>query len=92
MELIVEGLQVMVIGMGVVFVVLYFLSLILRLFKSLFYQKDLKPTIPASVSQQISKTQLIEEENLENDLLVISIVMAQLLTGNKYHINIKQIT
>lgn len=92
MELIVEGLQVMVIGMGVVFAVLYFLSLILRLFKSLFYQEDLTSTMPASISQQIGKNQLIEEKNLENDLLVISIVIAQLFAGEKYHINIKKIT
>lgn len=89
MELLVESLQVTIIGMGVVFLVLFLLSIILQLFKSLLYKEEkvVKPSRPERPQVKVQ-----EGKDSDETIAAISAVMAGLLEDNEYIINIKQAT
>jgi len=81
MDLLYEGLQITVIGMGVVFFVLFLLSVILRLFKSFFSQKE--PEVKVSLPG--------DSKNTEEVVLTICAVMAGILDDKEYICNIRQL-
>lgn len=89
MELLITTLQVTVIGMGIVFLVLFLLSLILQLFKSLLYKEEevTKPSHPVRGKARVQEGKGREDETVA----VITAVMASLLEDNEYVANIKAI-
>lgn len=84
MENIIEGLQITIIGMGVVFLALFILSLILQLFKVFFYEEK-----KIGEEEKIVKEE--GEKELEQFIPVITAVMADVLKENEYVLNIRQI-
>lgn len=90
MNILINGLQVTVIGMGVVFLVLFVLSLILELFKVLFYKEEkLKIKENITVDQQI-KTSVSQKSQVQ-EVALISAVMATLLKDDEYIVNIRRV-
>ncbi|MTI59750.1 MAG: hypothetical protein FH762_07125 [Firmicutes bacterium] len=89
MELLITTLQVTVIGMGIVFLVLFLLSLILQLFESLLYKEEkvTKPSRPVRSKVRVQEGKGGEDETVA----VITAVMASLLEDNEYIANIKAI-
>ncbi len=90
MEALFEGLGVTVIGMGVVFLVLFLLTMILKLFEVFLYrgQKRGQPAIlPKSGSKDISQG----DEDLNELVVAVSAVMAEIIDKNECLINIRQL-
>lgn len=86
---ILEGLQVTVIGMGVVVLVLFALVLLLKLFESFLYKgKDSGGNKP-SKPKRVVKVQ--ENDELDEVVAVVSAVMADILDNNECVVNIRQL-
>ncbi len=85
-----NGLKITVIGMGLVFIVLFVLSLILELFKFLFHKEtDLKVRKKNRIYQDIKTT--VFKNNKIVDIAVISAVMATLLEDDERIVNIRRV-
>ncbi len=90
MNILINGLQVTVIGIGVVFLVLFVLSLILELFKVLFYKEEkLKIKENINVDQQI-KTSVSQKSQVQ-EVAAISAVMATLIKDDECIVNIRRV-
>ena len=88
MNLLMRGVQVTVIGMGVVFLVLLVLSLILELFKFLFYKEE---KLKGKENININKKASVFKKSQEQEIVVISAVMATLLNDDECIVNIKRV-
>ncbi len=86
MNLLMRGVQVTVIGMGVVFLVLLVLSLILELFKFLFYKEE-----KLKEKENINKKASVFKKSQEQEIAVISAVMATLLNDDECIVYIKRV-
>ncbi len=89
MDTLFEGFQVTVIGMGVVFLVLFLLTLILQLFEAFLYKGKDKEGIKPTRSTELNKSQ--KEEGLDEVVVAVSAVMADILDKNECVININQL-
>lgn len=70
-----------VIGMGVVFVVLIFISMLISCFKFIpdFSKKEEKPAAPAPVTTHVEET--VEEEDLSDDLELVAVITAAIVAS-----------
>lgn len=98
MDILYQGFEVTIIGMGVVFGVLFVLSLILELFKILFYKekKDSLPEAKVKMSPEELSDKIIEKDSYSEDdnseeIAVISAIMSELLEKDQYVVNINRI-
>jgi len=91
----VNGLKITIIGMGVVFIVLFVLSLILDLFKLIFYKEENIKEERQKVKKNNGIKQNIRTSVSKNghirDIVVISAVMATLLKDDERIVNIRRI-
>ena len=88
MDIIREGFQVMVIGMGLVFFVLFSLSLILKFFSTFLYKQEEKNNKKKAKNiDGVKETGKVKD--LEEEIAVISAVMADILDENECIINIR---
>ncbi|HLV09127.1 MAG TPA: OadG family protein [Halanaerobiales bacterium] len=92
MDTIFEGLQVMVIGMGVVFVVLFSLTLVLRAFEAFLYKekKIKKPSEDYGGKPKRVQESVAAQERLD-EVAVITTVLYDFLDQGEKIINIRQI-
>lgn len=90
-----NGLKITIIGMGVVFIVLFVLSLILDLFKLIFYKEENIKEERQKVKKNNGIKQNIRTSVSKNghirDIVVISAVMATLLKDDERIVNIRRI-
>lgn len=91
MEILSEGLKVTVIGMGVVFLALFLLSVILRFFELFFYKEETEVKTPLPEIKEGERLKGREGEDIEEVVLAISAVMASILDDNEYICNIRQV-
>lgn len=89
MDALFEGFKVTVIGMGVVFLVLFLLTLILQLFEAFLYkgQKTDQPVSTKSSNKDAGQ----EDEDLNDIVVAVSAVMADIIDKNECIINICQL-
>lgn len=88
---IVEGLTITVIGMGVVFLVLFLLILVLQLFKTFLYkEKDKGGVKNPEISRQNSLKTGVQQDELEEIVAVVTAVMEDILDKNEYISKIHQ--
>lgn len=88
MNNIVEGLTITVIGMGVVFLVLFILILVLQLFKIFFYKEKDKGGIK---NRQYNLKTGVQQDELEEVVAVVTAVMEDILDKNEYISKIQQL-
>lgn len=89
MNILLEGLQVTVIGMGVVFLVLFALILVLRLFERFLYdEKNTKEVQPIKTK---GNKKIQENDELNEVVAAITAVFADSLDNNESIVNIRQL-
>ncbi|MFW5986347.1 MAG: OadG family protein [Halanaerobiales bacterium] len=90
MDILYNGLQVTVIGMGVVFGVLFVLSLLLQLFEYLFYrEKEDGVSGPEGKSRKREISYIKKDD--EEEIAVISAVMSEALEKDQYVVDINRV-
>src|SRR5690554_1883334 len=82
-----EGLQVMVIGMGVVFIVLFMLTLVLRAFEAFLYKeknlKGLQPSEDYGIKPKKAKEPVAVQERLDEVAVITAVLNDFLVEGEK---------
>ncbi|MFW6264810.1 MAG: OadG family protein [Bacillota bacterium] len=90
MDILKEGLQVTVIGMGLVFFVLICLMYVLKLFTVFLNKKEIKSDKDKiEIMARKEKTKI--KENLQEEIAVITAAMLEVLEENETIININPI-
>ncbi|CAH2214062.1 OadG family protein [Tepidibacter aestuarii] len=77
---IIEALKVTFISMGIVFLSLYIISLILNLFKVLFYKEDKKSNSQIAVTST-KNDDLVDIKNLKDENDLVAALMASILAS-----------
>ncbi|MFW6035340.1 MAG: OadG family transporter subunit [Halothermotrichaceae bacterium] len=88
----IEGIQISIIGIFLVFLILFILSLILQYFSKLIQDKEIKPRQQTrQLKQQKSVEDIDTALNDKKHAVIISAIMAEVLDENQYVVNINKV-
>ncbi|MEJ6950672.1 OadG family protein [Natronospora cellulosivora (SeqCode)] len=92
MDILREGLQVTIIGMGLVFFVLVSMMILLKLFSAFLYKEEKTPgKEKVKVTAAKQKNDNIQVKRLEEEISVITAVMTEILDENETIVSINAI-